>query len=108
MCYLLLNNEKLALSIFQLSLDTDQNFPFALTGITISQICLQTLRQGHLNRILNSKNDVFNTFNLFYCSLFLKFYQLWSEGKKTILDSNDVFKGLKFCSEFFFSQFYKF
>ena len=93
MCYLLLTNEQIALSAYKLSQDEVQNFPFALTGINISQICLQTLRQGHLNRILNSKNDVFNTFNLFYCSMFLKFFQLWSDGRKTILDSNDVLKG---------------
>ena len=93
MCYLLLTNEQIALNAYQLSLHEEQHFPFALTGINLSQICLQTLRQGHLNRILNSKNDVFNTFNLFYCSLFLKFFQLWSDGKKTIVDSNDVLKG---------------
>lgn len=93
MCYLLLTNEQIALSAFKLSQNEVQNFPFALIGINISQICLQTLRQGHLNRILNSKNDVFNTFNLFYCSMFLKFFQLWSDGKRTIMDSDLVLKG---------------
>lgn len=74
-------------------------------GITISQICLQTLRQGSLNRILNSKNEVFYTYNNFYCSLFLKFYQIWSDGKKTILNSNDVIKGKLLIPVYIFALF---
>lgn len=86
------DTRKLSKEIYQMSLDSHQHFPFAITSMNITQISLQTLRQGLLNRAINKSGSVLKTFNQFYFGVFLSFFSIWKKEKKTIVDTGYVFK----------------
>lgn len=88
--------ERLAKDIYALSMSTTQSFPFAIMGLNITQICLHCLRQGLLNREINRRGSpVILTFNLFYASLFMKFFRLWKDNNHSIADTAFVLKELR-------------
>ncbi|RWS27016.1 adenylyltransferase and sulfurtransferase MOCS3-like protein [Leptotrombidium deliense] len=89
------DTERLSKDIYSLSNDTKQNFPFCVMGTNITQIALQTLRGKHLNSECISRNNVFQTFNYFYCGLFLTVLREWKSKKKTIADAGFVLKELR-------------
>jgi len=88
------DTEKLANQIYALSLDRRQQFPFCVMGTNVTQIAIQTLREGHLNKEFNKRGQsVLRLFNLFYAGLYYKLYQKWKLGNKTIADAGYVLKG---------------
>lgn len=94
--YLLLTSHQRLLgeSIYRLSLDSIQNFPFAAMSTNITQITMQVLRSSKLNNIMNRTSDVFRVINEFYCDLFYRLFIKWKNEGKTINDAGYVLKGL--------------
>ena len=58
-----------------------------------TQISLQVLREGRLNKLISRNESVLDVLNHFYFGTFLTFYKVWSEEKKTIVDTGYVLKG---------------
>lgn len=85
----------LAKEIYKLSLDSHQHFPFAVMGTNVTQISLQVLREGLLNKECNQTKSVIKVFNWFYCGLFFHLFKIWKSDKKTIVDSGFVLKGIQ-------------
>lgn len=83
----------LAKAILKLSHHPTQNFPFAVMGINMTRIVLQTLREEKLNRELNKRRDVMGITNEFYVGVFLHVYEAWVKEKVTIEHSGWVLKG---------------
>ena len=100
---------RVAQRIYQLSLDPVQNFPFCVTSINVTRMCLQELKRDNLNREIvraerstakvgRYSDDVdacLSTFMLFYQSLFYRLFIEWRDGRKTIADSGFVLKSLE-------------
>jgi len=84
---------KLCKQIYDLSLDSVQHFPFAIMSMNITQISLQVLREGLLNRMAQENESTLRTLNQFYFGTFLTFYKVWTNQKKTIVDTGYVLKG---------------
>ncbi|XP_071090808.1 uncharacterized protein [Haliotis cracherodii] len=82
---------QLARDVYKLSLHPTQNFPFCVMGINMSRICIQTLREGLLNKECNRRMQVMEVVNEFYVGTYLHLYQIWRKGK-TITDSGHVIK----------------
>ncbi|UXI20171.1 hypothetical protein NH340_JMT06114 [Sarcoptes scabiei] len=80
---------------YEKSLDSLQHYPFAITSINLTQIALQTLRDGLLNNEINRSNSVLDVFNRFYYGIFIRFYEIWKDQNKTIIDIGYVLKDLK-------------
>lgn len=79
--------------IYELSLSPTQHFPFAITSMNITQLVMQVLREGHLNKAINLTGSAFEVFNQFYFGTFRRFYTVWKEENKTIMDIGFVLKG---------------
>ncbi len=79
--------------IYALSLDQRQHFPFAVMSTNITQIALQILREGLLNKECNQAKCVLRVFNWFYSGIFFRLYKIWKENNKTIADSGYVLRG---------------
>ncbi|XP_054722615.1 ELMO domain-containing protein 3-like, partial [Uloborus diversus] len=92
--YLALNPTTLELTreIMQLSKTENQNFPFCTMGINMTRVVLEVMREEVLNRECNGKMDVFQVTNDFYAGVFLRLQYIWTEQKKTIMDSGYVIK----------------
>lgn len=79
--------------IYALSLDQRQHFPFAVMSTNITQIALQILREGLLNKECNQAKCVLRVFNWFYSGIFFRLFKIWKENNKTIADSGYVLRG---------------
>lgn len=79
--------------IYELSLHSEQHFPFAITSMNITQISLQVMREGLLNKFINETGSALKIFNQFYYGTFIKFFTIWKNDKKTIVDIGFVLKG---------------
>ncbi|KAG8188418.1 hypothetical protein JTE90_007991 [Oedothorax gibbosus] len=84
----------LAREIYLLSRTERQNFPFCTMGINFSRIVMEAMREEVLNRECNRKMDIFKVTNDFYVGIFLRFFLIWRDQNKTIMDSGYVIKGL--------------
>ena len=84
----------LAKEIYRLSVDRRQHFPFAVMSTNITQIALQVLREGLLNKECNEAKCVLKVFNWFYSGVFYRLYRIWREQNKTIIDSGYVLRGM--------------
>lgn len=87
---------RLCKEIYNLSLDSSQHFPFAVMSMNISQIALQVLREGLLNNLIHQEQSALSALNHFYFGTFLAFYKVWTQEKKTIIDTGYVLKGNPF------------
>lgn len=87
--------QALSKDIYKLSLDERQFFPFAITGLNLTQLSLQILRQDLLNKYIIKFDSTLKAFNQFYFGLFHRFYQIWREGNKSIMDTGYVLRGLR-------------
>ena len=112
LCFLALSSltSQLALDIFSTSTGgskdclgdhvspaADSTFPFAVTGLNLTQMSLYCLRKGILNKEINRRgHPVILTFNLFYSSLFLKFSRIWqSRPNASISDAGFILKDIR-------------
>lgn len=80
-------------ALYDLSLDSVQHFPFAIMSMNITQISLQVLREGLLNRMVRHDESMFQMLNRFYYGAFKQFHKVWVEQKKTIVDTGYVLQG---------------
>ena len=96
--FLILSTETsiLCKEIYRLSTDKRQHFPFAVMSTNVTQISLQVLREGLLNKECNEAKTVLKVFNWFYSGVFYRLYKIWRENDKTIVDSGYVLRGIPF------------
>jgi hypothetical protein len=110
LCFLTLSSltSQLAADIFNLSTGgrnpcrlsdspNDATFPFAVTGLNMSQLALYCLRKGLLNNEINRRGPpVFLTFNLFYSSLYLTFARSWeSTPNASIAQAGTILRDMR-------------
>lgn len=99
---------QLAATVYHLSQDEIQNFPFSVMSINVTRIALQILREGKLNKSCNARmkeksgkyrNDfdlaVFEVFLELYVAIFHKIYYIWKTQGKTMTESGFVVKSVE-------------
>eukprot|EP00762_Andalucia_godoyi_P002571 ANDGO_03330.mRNA.1 ELMO domain-containing protein B len=90
----------LTLDIHTLSrsnLASNKDFPFAVTGINLTKVCLEALRSGVLNCLINRWDSVFLVVNRLYIAMFYLFYLQWKPGSLSIHDFSHVISEIKAC-----------
>ncbi|XP_042715230.2 ELMO domain-containing protein 3 isoform X1 [Chrysemys picta bellii] len=85
----------LARDVFKLSQHESQNFPFCVMSINITRIVIQALREEHLSRECNRRQQVIAVLNDLYVATSLRLYVIWKTQQKTISDSGFVLKELE-------------
>ncbi|XP_077662107.1 ELMO domain-containing protein 3 isoform X1 [Eretmochelys imbricata] len=85
----------LARDVFKLSQHESQNFPFCVMSINITRIVIQALREEHLSRECNRRQQVIAVLNDLYVATSLRLYVIWKTQQKTISDSGFVLKDLE-------------
>ncbi|XP_032629299.1 ELMO domain-containing protein 3 [Chelonoidis abingdonii] len=85
----------LARDVFKLSHHESQNFPFCVMSINITRIVIQVLREEHLSRECNRRQQVIAVLNDLYVATSLRLYIIWKTQQKTISDSGFVLKELE-------------
>ncbi|ORX60103.1 hypothetical protein BCR36DRAFT_408464 [Piromyces finnis] len=72
-------------------------YSFAITGINLTALELELLRERYLQYYLISHEASIESFNEFYCYLFTEFNNYWFKRPEpvTVMDFNDVFKSFK-------------
>ncbi|EMP28561.1 ELMO domain-containing protein 3 [Chelonia mydas] len=70
-----------------------RNFPFCVMSINITRIVIQALREEHLSRECNRRQQVIAVLNDLYVATSLRLYVIWKTQQKTISDSGFVLKG---------------
>lgn len=72
-------------------------YSFAITGINITALELELLRERHLQYYLISHEASIESFNEFYCYLFAEFNNYWFKRSEpvTVMNFNEVFKSFK-------------
>ncbi|KAM6191231.1 LOW QUALITY PROTEIN: ELMO domain-containing protein 3 [Sarcoramphus papa] len=85
----------LAREIFQLSQHETQNFPFCIMSVNITRIVLRALREEHLSRECNRRQQVIAVLNDLYAAAFLRLYRVWKRQRKTVADSGFLLKELE-------------
>ena len=71
--------------IFQYCHRDTHVIPFAVLSLEFSQLALQALDSGCLNKLCNKRDQVFVLVNEFYMAAFHHYYQSWKSGQKSIL-----------------------
>ena len=59
--------------------------PFVVMAFEFSQLCLEVLDGGGLNKVCNKRDQVFVVINEFYMAAFHYYYQNWKSSQKSIL-----------------------
>ncbi|VDD89515.1 unnamed protein product [Enterobius vermicularis] len=72
--------------LLELSNDKVQNFPFAIVSLNWTQIVIERLKRGKLNRLANQENSVLSVVNGIYRGCFLTFQTLWRARQCTTAD----------------------
>jgi len=72
-------------------------YSFAITGINLTALELELLRERHLQYYLISHEASVESFNEFYCYLFAEFNNYWFKRTEpvTVMNFNEVFKSFK-------------
>jgi len=72
-------------------------YSFAITGINLTALELDLLRERHLQYYLISHEASIESFNEFYCYLFTEFNNYWFKRPEpvTVMNFNEVFKSFK-------------
>lgn len=87
---------ELANQVYKLSVSPNNSFPFSALGMSITQITLENLRSGRLNREINRRGSpVIRTICLFYASVFLRYFKEWKNNKRTIADAGFVLEKIR-------------
>ena len=59
--------------------------PFVVLALEFSQLALEALENGTLNKICNKRDQVFVPVNEFYMAAFYHYFQTWKSSQKSIL-----------------------
>jgi len=72
-------------------------YSFAITGINLTALELELIRERHLQYYLISHEASIESFNEFYCYLFTEFNNYWFKRPEpvTVMNFNEVFKSFK-------------
>jgi len=72
-------------------------YSFAITGINLTALELELIRERHLQYYLISHEASIESFNEYYCYLFTEFNNFWFKRTKpvTVMNFNEVFKSFK-------------
>jgi hypothetical protein len=81
--------------IYQLSRKEDQQFPFAVTSLSITGIVLQCLREGKLVSRANQTGSLLDVANDIYMALFYKFFVWWKRDRRDIMKFDETKKQLQ-------------
>ncbi|XP_052661514.1 ELMO domain-containing protein 3 isoform X4 [Harpia harpyja] len=97
MLYFVMDSQTLPLAqeIFKLSQHETQNFPFCIMSVNITRIIIQALREEHLSRECNRRQQVIAVLNDLYAAAFLQLYRVWKWQHKTVVDSGFLLKELE-------------
>lgn len=71
--------------IFQYCHKDTHVIPFVVMAFEFSQLCLEVLDSGGLNKVCNKRDQVFVVVNEFYMAAFHYYYQNWKSSQKSIL-----------------------
>ncbi|XP_010000785.1 PREDICTED: ELMO domain-containing protein 3 [Chaetura pelagica] len=89
----------LAQEIFRLSHHETQSFPFCIMSVNITHMVLQALKEEHLSRVCNRRQEVIPVLNHLHAATFLQLFQLWRGQHRTIADASFVLKELEFSTK---------
>ncbi|ESO06999.1 hypothetical protein HELRODRAFT_77172, partial [Helobdella robusta] len=89
------NTFKLSQSVFKLSKDPVQNFPFSSAGINFTVLCLNFLHNERLNKLCISEKSVLTGMNKLYVAFFTRFHKIWHLQKKSVSDFGSVLNNLE-------------
>ena len=71
--------------IFQYCHQDTHVIPFVTMSFGFSQLSLEALGNGSLNKLCNKRDQVFVIVNEFYMAAFYHYYQVWKSSRKSIL-----------------------
>ncbi|OQR67256.1 ELMO domain-containing protein 3-like [Tropilaelaps mercedesae] len=89
------DNEAVARDLYQVSLHATQNFPFAIMGINMTKIALESLREECLNKICSQRRCVLPVLNDFYVGTYLIMFLSWTKHAATIHDTGYIMQEVK-------------
>ncbi|XP_075231879.1 ELMO domain-containing protein 3-like isoform X2 [Lycorma delicatula] len=88
----------LAQKLYRVSNSEDQPFPLAVLSLNVTQIALNALMSGKLNKECNNRHSVLQVLNLFYTAVMNYIFTIWVNEQKTIKDSGYLLKDAeKYC-----------
>lgn len=83
-------------AIFQLSQDTEQNFPLACISITITRMVVDAFLAGHLSSVCAKGNrSVLETTCGVYAGALFHYYKRWRGLRRTIRDTEQTLKEVR-------------
>ncbi|NXL39740.1 ELMD3 protein, partial [Glaucidium brasilianum] len=90
-----LSHHKTQAQTFSITLIFLQDFPFCIMSVNITHIVIQALKEEHLSRECNRRQQVIAVLNDLYVAAFLQLYRVWKWQHKTIADSSFLLKELE-------------
>ncbi|XP_039275433.1 ELMO domain-containing protein 3 [Nilaparvata lugens] len=88
----------LARKLYTVANSDNQAFPLAVLSLNVTQIALNALRSGKLNKECNNRQTVLLVVNLFYIAVLHYIITIWVAEQKTIKDSGYLLKDAeKYC-----------
>ncbi|KAL0207825.1 hypothetical protein P9112_010412 [Eukaryota sp. TZLM1-RC] len=90
--FLTQKHAKLTNALYQLSIDNEQHFPFAIVCINFSKLALECLLSNSkdLFKLCNKRNSVIQVINDLYASAICEFYFNWLEGGCTVIEFSNI------------------
>ena len=76
----------LAMEIYNFSRDTAHSVPFCVLSFNFTRMTLSALREGHLSKICNKRDQVLVVVNEFHTAMFYRYYQIWKSRQVTDLE----------------------
>ncbi|XP_054258907.1 ELMO domain-containing protein 3-like isoform X2 [Macrosteles quadrilineatus] len=83
----------LSLKLHTVANSETQPFPLAVLSLNVTNIALNALRAGRLNKECNARHSVFDVLNLFYTVVINYIYVRWTGEHKSLKDSGVLLKG---------------
>lgn len=78
--------QQIAMDVFQYSREHNQEIPFSILTLNITGLALQALREGHLSKECNRRDQVFAVLNDFMASVLLSFFHTWQRQKRSPME----------------------
>lgn len=78
--------------VYQYSLSENFHFPLAVGLLNMTEIMLQTLREGKLYKMILQQKSAINAVNTFYFAVFFKFFIMYKANKCTESDFGELKK----------------
>jgi hypothetical protein len=86
---------ELAHKVYRLSRDENQEFPFMVVGFNLTSVVLDTLRHGSLFAQIKKQGSCIEVCVALFHALYWNMYLTWKANHHTIVNWNDVYKGLQ-------------